>query len=66
MLSGTAFLSVCNEDKPKIAIVAQDLIKLGFELVATRGTTAAILALLHKGSQQVYCLQKIDKAYDQN
>jgi carbamoyl-phosphate synthase large subunit len=42
--SGTAFISVKNEDKVKAVTVAQGLHKLGFSLVATRGTAAAIEA----------------------
>jgi len=36
--SGTAFLSVRDVDKEEIAPVARDLIEIGFELIATRGT----------------------------
>ncbi len=39
---GKAFLSVRNEDKPKAVEVARMLTDLGFSLVATRGTAAAI------------------------
>jgi carbamoyl-phosphate synthase large subunit len=39
---GKAFLSVRNEDKPKAVEVARMLSELGFSLVATRGTAAAI------------------------
>ncbi|CAM2067145.1 Carbamoyl-phosphate synthase large chain [Sulfidibacter corallicola] len=35
---GTAFLSVTDNDKPVILLVARDLYQLGFELIATRGT----------------------------
>ena len=35
---GRAFLSVKSSDKPGVAAVGRDLIDLGFELVATRGT----------------------------
>ena len=38
--SGTAFLSVNNDDKPNVLPVARDLAGLGFRLVATRGTAA--------------------------
>lgn len=37
-LSGTAFLSVKDADKEASLSIAQDLSKLGFSLVATRGT----------------------------
>ena len=35
---GTAFLSVRDADKAEIAPIARDLIEIGFELIATRGT----------------------------
>jgi carbamoyl-phosphate synthase large subunit len=38
--TGTAFLSVNNNDKPALVQIARDLADLGFGLVATRGTTA--------------------------
>ncbi len=41
---GAAFISVKNADKPKAAAVARVLHELGFELVATKGTAAAIAA----------------------
>ena len=37
-LSGTVFLSVCDEDKPAVLQVAQRLAESGFRLLATRGT----------------------------
>ena len=40
--SGTAFISVKNQDKPKAVEVARGLHGLGFKVVATRGTAAAI------------------------
>ncbi len=42
--SGTVFLSVRDADKPRAVKVAQDFEKLGFSIVATRGTAAAIEA----------------------
>jgi carbamoyl-phosphate synthase large subunit len=39
---GKAFLSVRNEDKPRAVEVARTLVELGFAIVATRGTAAAI------------------------
>lgn len=42
--SGTAFLSVRDADKRRIAEVAKLLINLGFEIVATRGTAAVLQA----------------------
>ncbi|MDE0331679.1 MAG: carbamoyl-phosphate synthase large subunit [Nitrospinae bacterium] len=43
-LSGRAFLSVRGEDKAAIIPLAQLLVELGFSLVATAGTRAALLA----------------------
>ncbi len=40
--SGKAFISVKQGDKPKAVEVARELHELGFSLVATRGTAAAI------------------------
>ena len=40
--SGTVFISVKNQDKPKAVEVARGLHGLGFKVVATRGTAAAI------------------------
>ena len=40
--SGTAFVSVKNADKPGVVEVARALHEIGFRLVATRGTAAAI------------------------
>jgi carbamoyl-phosphate synthase large subunit len=42
--SGKAFISVRNEDKPAAVEIARDLIAIGFSLLATRGTAAAIAA----------------------
>ncbi|MBU4611989.1 carbamoyl-phosphate synthase large subunit [Achromobacter sp. GG226] len=39
---GVAFISVKNQDKPRAVEVARGLDALGFKLVATRGTAAAI------------------------
>jgi carbamoyl-phosphate synthase large subunit len=41
---GKAFLSVRNEDKEKLIDIARTLTGLGFSLVATRGTAAALEA----------------------
>ncbi len=41
---GTVFLSVKDQDKPKTVAVAHLLHEMGFELVATRGTAAAVEA----------------------
>ncbi|MCW5652804.1 carbamoyl-phosphate synthase large subunit [Hydrogenophaga sp.] len=42
--SGKVFLTVKNGDKPRAVEVARQLVEMGFELVATRGTAAAISA----------------------
>ncbi|HUP30193.1 MAG TPA: carbamoyl-phosphate synthase large subunit, partial [Usitatibacter sp.] len=39
---GKVFLSVRNEDKAKLIDIARTLVDLGFSLVATRGTAAAL------------------------
>jgi carbamoyl-phosphate synthase large subunit len=40
--SGKVFVSVKNADKPRVIEVARILVNLGFTLVATRGTAAAL------------------------
>ncbi|MFD0668562.1 carbamoyl-phosphate synthase large subunit [Ramlibacter sp. MAHUQ-53] len=42
--TGKVFLTVKNGDKPRAVEVARELAKMGFELVATKGTAAAITA----------------------
>jgi len=42
--SGNVFVSVKNPDKPRVIEVAAILVDLGFKLVATRGTAAALAA----------------------
>jgi len=42
--SGKAFISVKQNDKPRAVDVARGLVALGFELIATKGTAAAIMA----------------------
>ena len=42
--SGTVFITVMDSDKPKAVVVARMLHELGYGLVATRGTAAAIEA----------------------
>ncbi len=42
--SGKVFISVKNNDKPRAVEVARELSGLGFELIATKGTAAAITA----------------------
>jgi carbamoyl-phosphate synthase large subunit len=41
---GTAFISVNNQDKPAVLPIARELARLGFELIATRGTAAYLRA----------------------
>ena len=41
---GTVVISVKNGDKARAVVVAKDLLALGFEVVATKGTAAAIAA----------------------
>jgi carbamoyl-phosphate synthase large subunit len=43
-VSGTAFLSVRDADKPGLVMLARDLSGRGYRIVATRGTAAAIQA----------------------
>jgi carbamoyl-phosphate synthase large subunit len=40
--SGTVFISVKQQDKPKAVGVAKDLHEMGFKIVATKGTAAGI------------------------
>ena len=40
--SGTVFISVRDEDKPRAIVVAAELADAGYKLVATRGTAAAL------------------------
>ncbi|MBL0420383.1 carbamoyl-phosphate synthase large subunit [Ramlibacter sp. AW1] len=42
--AGKVFLTVKNSDKPRAVEVARQLVEIGFELVATKGTAAAITA----------------------
>jgi carbamoyl-phosphate synthase large subunit len=42
--SGTAFISVNNRDKANVVPIARDLARLGFSLMATRGTAAYLRA----------------------
>ncbi len=42
--TGTVFISVNNSDKPNVLGVARDLVALGFQIVATRGTAAYLRA----------------------
>jgi len=54
---GKAFLSVRNEDKPAAVEVARTLVELGFSIVATRGTAAAI----EKAGIQVQQVNKVQE-----
>src|SRR5690606_10326218 len=49
--AGKAFLTVRNSDKPRAVDVARQLVELGFELIATRGTAAASEAAGLAGQQ---------------
>ncbi|MDZ4189139.1 MAG: carbamoyl phosphate synthase large subunit, partial [Hydrogenophaga sp.] len=42
--SGRVFLTVKNNDKPRAVEIARELVAMGFDLVATRGTAASISA----------------------
>jgi carbamoyl-phosphate synthase large subunit len=42
--SGVVFLSVRDQDKPQAVKIARGLISMGFSILATRGTAAAIQA----------------------
>ncbi|MFT3742103.1 MAG: carbamoyl-phosphate synthase large subunit [Gammaproteobacteria bacterium] len=52
---GCAFLSVRETDKAEVADLAKDLIQLGFTLVATRGTAAA----LHQAGVECTVVNKV-------
>ncbi len=66
-LSGTVFISVRNEDKRHVVVIAKKLTNLGFRLVATRGTaqvleqkdiSVAVVNKLHEGRPHVVDLIK--------
>ena len=40
--SGTIFISVANQDKPAVAAIARPLAEMGYRLLSTRGTAAAL------------------------
>ena len=42
--TGRVFLTVKNNDKPRAVEIARELVAMGFDLVATRGTASAISA----------------------
>ncbi|MCI0481228.1 MAG: carbamoyl-phosphate synthase large subunit, partial [Candidatus Dadabacteria bacterium] len=44
-LAGTAFISVKDEDKPKLSEFVKDLEGLGFNIMATAGTAAYLLSI---------------------
>ena len=54
---GTAFLSVRDFDKDGIVIVAKELVDLGFNLVATRGTAAKLQTV----GLEVRIVNKVDE-----
>ena len=54
---GRAFLSVKDSDKPGVVKVAQDLIDIGFQLVATTGT----LRVLHAANIECSLIQKVNE-----
>ncbi|HSA59576.1 MAG TPA: carbamoyl-phosphate synthase large subunit [bacterium] len=54
--SGTAFLSVRNEDKPAVLEAARRLLALGFKVVATKGTA---LFLREHGLNAVQAVNKV-------
>jgi len=55
--SGTAFLSVRDVDKPGIVQVAKDLVSLGFDIIATRGTAK----MLKEQGLDVKIINKVDE-----
>jgi carbamoyl-phosphate synthase large subunit len=57
-LSGTAFLSVHDRDKPSLLPIARRLAELGFDLAATAGTAT----FLEKGGLQVRTMLKVHEA----
>ncbi len=42
-LRGCVFISVRNDDKPQVAILASSFVRLGFRVIATRGTAEVLL-----------------------
>jgi carbamoyl-phosphate synthase large subunit len=42
--SGKAFISVRKEDRERVVEIAQNLVNIGFQVVATRGTASALAA----------------------
>jgi carbamoyl-phosphate synthase large subunit len=57
-LSGTAFLSVHDRDKPSLLPIARRLAELGFDLAATAGTAT----FLEKSGLQVRTMLKVHEA----
>jgi carbamoyl-phosphate synthase large subunit len=57
-LSGTAFLSVHDRDKPSLLPIARRLAELGFDLAATAGTAA----FLEQGGLRVRTMLKVHEA----
>jgi carbamoyl-phosphate synthase large subunit len=54
---GTVFMSVRDRDKDDMAMVGRDLLKNGYELLATRGTAALL-------EQQGLAVRTINKVYE--
>ena len=53
--SGKVFLSIRDDDKPRAVKVAKDLIRLGFSIVATRGTAEVI----HNAGMEAEIVNKV-------
>jgi carbamoyl-phosphate synthase large subunit len=51
--SGTVFISVNDRDKRQLDTIGKDLVSMGFKIVATRGTAAALHAT-HVACEEVY------------
>ncbi len=59
---GTVFISVCDRDKRAIPALARDIVRLGFDIVATSGTAQVLRAVgvpvrevgkIHEGSSTI-------------
>jgi len=51
--SGTVFISVNDRDKRQLGTIGKELVSMGFKIVATRGTAAALHAM-HVPCEEVY------------
>jgi carbamoyl-phosphate synthase large subunit len=69
-LSGTIFISVSNRDKPHVLPIARALSELGYQLLSTRGTAAALrsagirvqeIAKIQEGRPNLLDLMKNDQ-----